>query len=70
MFFKKIKKASVLLLLLFIMPSYVLAYSTYLIPGGENIGIQIKTDGVIIVGTYDIDGKNPAIEAVLKLEIL
>ncbi len=67
MFFKKIKKASVLLLLLFIMPSYVLAYSTYLIPGGENIGIQIKTDGVIIVGTYDIDGKNPAIEAGLKV---
>lgn len=67
MFFKKIKKASVLLLLLFSIPSSVFAYSEYLIPGGENIGIQIQTKGVLVVGTYEINGKNPAIEAGLKV---
>lgn len=66
MFLKKIKKASVLLLALFIIPTNVFAYSEYLIPGGENIGIQIETSGIIVVGTYDVNGKNPASEAGLK----
>lgn len=66
MFLKKFKKASVLLLLLFIMPTSILAYSEYLIPGGENIGIQIQTEGVVVVGTYEVHGKNPAIEAGIK----
>ncbi len=67
MFFKKLKKTSVLLLSLFIIPTSVLAYSDYLIPGGENIGIQIETSGVIVVGMYDVNGKNPAMDAGLKV---
>lgn len=67
MFFKKFKKASVLLLLLISIPSSVFAYSEYLIPGGENIGIQIQTEGIIVVGTYEVNGKNPAIDAGLKV---
>lgn len=64
MFLKKLKKTSIAFLLsLFIMPTSVLAYSSYLIPGGENIGIQIETSGVIVVGTYEVNGKNPAIDA-------
>ena len=40
MFFKKIKNTTILLLLsLFIIPTYALAYSDYVISGGENIGI-------------------------------
>lgn len=66
MFFKKLKRTSVLLLSLFIIPTSVFAYSDYLIPGGENIGIQIETEGVIVVGMYDVNGKNPAIDAGLK----
>ena len=66
MFFKKLKRTSVLLLSLFIIPTSVLAYSDYLIPGGENIGIQIETEGIIVVGMYDVNGKNPAIDAGLK----
>jgi len=66
MFFKKLKRTSVLLLSLFIIPTSVFAYSEYLIPGGENIGIQIETSGVIIVGMYDVNGKNPAMDAGLK----
>lgn len=66
MILKKLKKTTVLLLLLFIIPINVLAYSEYLIPGGENIGIQINTSGVIVVGMYNVNGKNPAQEAGIK----
>lgn len=38
-------------------PLNVLAYSDYIIPGGENIGINIKTSGVIVIGFYEVDGK-------------
>lgn len=67
MFFKKLKRTSVLLLSLFIIPTSVLGYSDYLIPGGENIGIQIETSGVIVVGMYDVNGKKPAMDAGLKV---
>lgn len=66
MILKKLKKTTVFLLLLFIIPINVLAYSEYLIPGGENIGIQINTSGVIVVGMYNVNGKNPAQEAGIK----
>ena len=65
MFFKKIKN-NILLTLMFtllIMPTYTLAYSDYILAGGENIGIELNSKGVIIVGTYEVNGKNPAKEA-------
>lgn len=54
--FLKIKKIT--LLLLFIIPLNVYAYSKYVIAGGDSVGIKINTDGVIIVGSYDINGHN------------
>ena len=39
-----------------IIPINVLAYSKYLIPGGESIGIKVNSDGVIVVGFYKVDG--------------
>lgn len=36
-------------------PFNVLGYSEYIIPGGENIGIKIESDGVLVVGFYKID---------------
>lgn len=67
MFFKKFKKyTSLFLLTYFIIPFNALAYSKYLVAGGDNIGIEIKTTGVIIVGTYDINSKSLAQEAGLK----
>lgn len=63
MFLKKFKNKLILLLLLFSMPSTILAYSDYIIAGGENIGILLHSDGVIIVGTYDVDGERPASKA-------
>lgn len=34
----------------------IYAYSKYVIPGGESVGINIKTDGIMIVGFYKVDG--------------
>lgn len=68
MFLKKIKKSlSLLLLTIFIIPINILGYSDYIIPGGENIGIEVKTNGVLVVGLYDINGKYPAKEAGIKI---
>ena len=63
---KKIKISLILTLLIFSMPNSIFAYSDYIIPGGENIGIEIQTDGVVVVGTYEIDGKYPADNAGIK----
>ena len=68
MFFKKIKN-NILLTLIFtllIIPDYALAYSDYIVAGGENIGIELNSKGVIIVGTYEVNGINPAKEANLR----
>jgi len=67
-FFKKIKKTTFLILLTLIsIPINTLAYSDYIIAGGQNIGIEIKSKGVMVVGTYEIDGKNIASESGIKL---
>ena len=68
MFFKKIKN-NILLTLIFtllIIPNYALAYSDYIVAGGENIGIELNSKGVIIVGTYEVNGINHAKEANLR----
>ena len=67
MFFKNFKKTSLVLLSLFIMPFSVFAYSNYLIPGGENIGIKVESKGIIIVGLYSIDGNYPGNDAGLAV---
>ena len=67
MFFKKIKnRLKLLLLLLVFIPNQVLAYSDYIIASGENIGIELKSTGIIIVGTYNIGDSNPAKDANLQ----
>ncbi len=67
MFFKKLKTTLTLATLTFlIIPINSLAYSKSIIAGGENIGITIKSNGIIIVDTYDINGDNIATDAGLK----
>lgn len=51
------KKLKILLISLFILPFNVLAYSSYVIPGGETLGIEIKSDGIMVIGFYQINGK-------------
>lgn len=64
MFFKKFKKQVVFfLLLLCIIPKIALAYSSYLIPGGENIGIELKSKGIVVVGSYSVNNQTPVKDA-------
>ena len=54
----------VMLLLLYIMfPLNAFAYSDYILAGGANIGIQINSNGILIVGTYKIGDEDPARDA-------
>lgn len=59
-------KKAFLFLLLFI-PSIALAYSDYVYVGGENIGIELKADGVLIVGFYKVNDSYIASDAGLKI---
>ncbi len=51
------KMKLMLFILLAFWPINVLAYSEYIIPGGDNIGIEVKYDGVLVIGFYKIDNK-------------
>ena len=53
------KKFTFFLLLLYLfIPLTVFAYSDYIIASGKNIGIELKSNNVIIVGAYDIGSYN------------
>ena len=56
-----------LLFLILIFPFFVDAYNKKLYVGGENIGISVKSNGVLIVGFYKIGNKEPGKEAGLKV---
>ncbi len=45
------------LFLVVLCPLNVLAYSEKIIPGGNNIGIEINIEGVLVVGFYKINGE-------------
>lgn len=62
---KKFKKRLILLLILLvtIIPIPTLAYSDYLIASGKTIGIEVNSNGVLIVGFYEVGGKNIGQEA-------
>ena len=51
----KSKLLRILVFLLFIIPINVFAYSSYIIPGGETIGIQVNSKGVLVVGFYKVN---------------
>ena len=55
-----------ILLYLFI-PISVFAYSDYIIASGKNIGIELKSNNVIVVGSYNIGSYNALRETDLKL---
>ncbi|MGN1372029.1 MAG: SpoIVB peptidase S55 domain-containing protein [Candidatus Coprovivens sp.] len=47
----------ILWLLLLLIPFYVFAYSKYIIPGGDTLGIEVNSKGVVVVGFYDVNGE-------------
>lgn len=67
MFFKKFKiQTLIFLLTISIIPQLTLAYSKEIIASGETVGIKLNTDGILIVGSYEINGHNSLVEAGLK----
>ena len=54
---------SALLLSLFIVPANAFAYSNYVISGGNTIGIEVQSKGVLVVGFYKIDDNYVARDA-------
>ena len=55
MFFKKKNVYNLFYsLLLFLIPFNIYAYSDHIVASGENIGIRLFSDGILIVGTYEV----------------
>lgn len=63
MIFKNKLQKIFILLLLFIMPLNVLAYSNKVIVGGETVGIEVNSKGVLVVGLYKVKDKYIAKDA-------
>ena len=57
------KKILILIMFLLMPISTVLAYSTEVILGGQNIGIEVKTKGVLVIGLYKINDEYIAKES-------
>ena len=51
----KNKLLNAIILFLLIVPLNVFAYSSYIIPGGETIGIEVNSKGVLVVGFYKVN---------------
>ena len=52
----KFKKIFLMLLISLVsIPTNIYAYSNKVILGGNNIGIEVKTKGILVVGLYEID---------------
>src|SRR5574344_1226857 len=64
MFFKKLRTLALLLLLI---PINAYAYSPYVIAGGENIGIELNSSGILVVGMYKVNNIYPANESGIKV---
>lgn len=46
-----------ILLFILLFPSIVFAYSNYLILGGDTLGVEVNSKGIIVVGFYEVDGE-------------
>lgn len=60
-------KKTFLSLLLCLFPTCALAYSDYIIAGGQNIGIELNAKGVMVVGFYKVGDSYIASEAGLQI---
>lgn len=50
-------KKVILAIMVLLMPLNVLAYSSEVYLGGNTLGIEISSDGILIIGFYEINGK-------------
>lgn len=50
-------KKFIWLLILMLIPIFTYAYSDYIIPGGNTLGIEVNSKGIIVVGFYKVNGE-------------
>lgn len=60
----------ILIIVLLIIPHSTFAYSNYVIPGGETIGIEVNSKGVLVIGFYKVDNEYIAKDAGFKMNDL
>lgn len=51
------KKIFISMVILILPIDIVFAYSKEVIVGGQNIGIEVNTDGVLVIGLYEVNGE-------------
>lgn len=51
------KKRLLIIFISLLFPLNVFAYSNYVIPGGNNIGIEVYNEGIIVIGFYKINNR-------------
>lgn len=70
--FIKLKKliTKLLIIVLLIIPKYSYAYSKYVIPGGNTIGIEVNSKGVLVIDFYEVNNKLIAKESGFKINDL
>lgn len=56
----------VLLTILSINPSLIKAYSEYIIAGGQSVGIELELGGILVAGTYKVNGVDIASNSGIK----
>ena len=61
------KKKLLLIALMVVMPFNIYAYSNKIIVGGDTIGIEVHSNGVYVVGFYDVINKSIAKNAGFKI---
>src|SRR5574344_3119799 len=66
MFLKKLKN-TIILLALFIIPINAYAYSEYIIASGANVGIELDSKGIVVVGLYKVENTYPAREPGIEI---
>ncbi len=50
-----VKKIALFLVVLMMVPVNIYAYSDYIIAGGQNIGIELNSNGVMVIGFYKVN---------------
>ena len=56
------RRLLILFLTFSILPINALAYSKYLVPGGVNLGINIKSNGILVVGFYETENEKSSLQ--------
>ena len=62
---KLVKK--LIISLIMVIPSYTLAYSDYIIASGSNIGIELNTKGITVIGLYKVGDNYPGKDAGIEV---